>query len=87
VIPDLINGGWEAIGAATICFSIAKVLRDRCVRGISWVHVSFFTGWSLWDLYLYTYLAMPLSFAGGIAIALATCTYVTLLLYFGGRAT
>lgn len=80
--PDIVNGLFEFCGAAFIACSIRRVLIDRQVAGISWLTISFFAGWGLWNLFYYPHLDQWFSFAGGVALVAANAVYVALLLRF-----
>jgi len=45
---DVTNGCFELLGGAFILFSIFKLINDKKVRGVSWIHVSYFTLWGYW---------------------------------------
>lgn len=84
-LPDLINGIFESAGGFFIALSVLKLHREKKVRGVSYVHVGFFTSWGLWNLFYYPVLDQWLSFWGGLllvlvnAVWLAQCVYYTLL--------
>lgn len=80
--PDAVNGLFEILGGAFICLSIRKTLRDKMVRGVSWLHVMFFLVWGVWNLYFYPWAGAWVSFAGGIVIAVANVVWVSLLIYY-----
>lgn len=82
---DAANGAFELFGAPFIFLSVVKLLREKSVRGVSWIHASYFTAWGFWNLYYYPHLDQWLSFAGGTAIVLANVTWVILLVYYGRR--
>ena len=63
---DLVNGGFELLGAPFILMSIIKLHRDKRVRGISWIHILFFSVWGCWNLYYYPHLSQWASFIGGL---------------------
>jgi len=79
---DALNGSLELLGGLFIAFSIARILRDKEVRGISWIHVGFFTIWGLWNLFYYPHLGQTWSFIGGIGVFVANSIYLALLIYF-----
>lgn len=66
---DLINGSFELLGALPICLSIRRLYLDGQVKGISVIHVTFFTLWGFWNLFYYPHLDQWLSFWGGVALA------------------
>jgi hypothetical protein len=85
-LPDIINGTFELSGAFFIYMSIRKVLADKAVAGVHWVHVGFFAVWGLWNLYYYPHLGQWWSFVGGVAIVVTNLIYVGLLLRYSSRA-
>ena len=46
-LPDLINGTFESIGGGFISLSVRTLHKQKIVRGVSWVHVAFFSSWGL----------------------------------------
>jgi len=83
---DLINGLYESLGGFFILLSIFKLLREKQVHGISWVHVLFFTTWGYWNLYYYPHLNQWWSFVGGLAVVLANSIWFVLLIYYGRKS-
>lgn len=82
---DLINGAFEAIGAAMTVVNIARLLRDRQVRGFI-PHLGFFyTGWGLWNLFYYPHLSQWWSFFGTVAIVISNGLFTGLALYYARR--
>ena len=79
---DFINGTFESFGSIFICLSIRKILIDKEVRGVSWLHASFFTVWGFWNLLYYPSLEQWLSFAGGLAIVSANSIWLYLLIFY-----
>ena len=79
---DVINSLFEAFGAIALCFSIIKVLKDKKVRGISWVQVAFFSTWGLWNIHYYSNLNQWFSFSAGIILCVANLIYTFLLIYY-----
>ena len=80
--PDLINGLFEGIGTLFIFASIRKLHREKLVRGVSWVHMSFFMVWGWWNMFYYPYLEQWFSFYGGVGIVLTNSFYVGQLVYY-----
>jgi len=83
--PDLINALFELGGAFAIAFSIKMLYNDRLVRGVSWIHVSFFFLWGMWNLYFYPAVDAYLSFYAGILLATANGIYVIQLVYYTAK--
>ncbi len=83
--PDAINGSFEAVGAVFITLSCIKLYGDKLVRGVSWIHMSFFMAWGYWNLFYYPHLDQWISFWGGVAIVAANTVYVSQLVYYTRR--
>ena len=81
-IPDLINAMFEMLGGAFICMSILKLAKEKKVRGIHWLHASFFTSWGWWNLYYYPYLDQWASFVGGAFLVLTNTVWLWQLIYY-----
>ena len=79
---DAVNGLLELAGGFFILLSVRKVLHDRMVRGVSWLHVSFFAVWGVWNLYYYPSLDQWFSFAGGVFLVVTNTLWVWLLVYY-----
>ena len=84
-IPDIINGSFESLGSLFILFSILKLYKEKVVRGISYVHVGFFSLWGFWNIYYYPYLGQWVSFFGGILIVLTNTVYLGMLVYYAHK--
>lgn len=80
--PDIINSGFEFFTAPFAVLSILKLVKEKKVRGVSFIHMSFITLWGFWNLYFYPYLGQWWSFIGGIAIVLTNLVWVTLIFYY-----
>jgi len=79
---DIINGMFELLATPFILFSLVKLYREKVVRGVSFVHVAFFAGWGIWNLYYYPSLGQWASFVGGIGVAVTNVTYALMLVYY-----
>lgn len=79
---DLINGLFEVFGGAFIFLSIRRLHREKIVRGVSLVHVMFFTLWGAWNLYYYPSLDQWFSFVGGVAVSIANVTWFGQIIYY-----
>lgn len=80
--PDVVNGLYEMMGAPFILLSVWNLYKQKRVRGVSWVHVGFFTTWGFWNLFYYPYLGQWWSFVGGIAIAIANTIWLCQMIYY-----
>jgi len=79
MIPDLINGLFEALGSIAIFANVRAMWRDKFVSGFSpWACV-FFTSWGYWNMYYYPHLGQWLSFIGGSFITVGNTMWVYLI--------
>ncbi len=83
--PDMVNGTFEFAGGAAILLSVFKLHKDKIVRGVSWPHVSFFTGWGLWNLFFYPHLDQWFSFVGGMFIVTVNTIWLGQMIYWNRR--
>lgn len=83
--PDLINGLFEAFGAAFICLSIRRVFKDKCVAGISLVPVAFFALWGYWNIYYYYQIDQYFSWIAGMAVCAANSVWLFGLVKYWGK--
>lgn len=79
---DLINGTFELLGGWFIFLSCRKLLKQKKVRGVSFVHVAYFTGWGFWNLAYYPHLKQWTSFFGGSLVVLTNTFWLVLLIYY-----
>jgi hypothetical protein len=79
---DLVNGGFELLGGLAVAQSCLRLARDKQVRGVSVLHMGFFTAWGFWNLAYYPSLGQWLSFAGGVGVVATNSLYVAMLVYY-----
>jgi hypothetical protein len=80
--PDMVNGTFELIGALILGINCVKLYKDKQVKGVSLIPVTFFTCWGVWNLYFYMSLDAWFSFFGSIAIALSNSVWAIMALYY-----
>lgn len=80
--PDLINGLFEFVGSLMIWANVARILKDKEVKGIDWRVTGFFWVWGLWNLFYYPHLDQWWSFAGGVSIVVANTVWLALAWYY-----
>lgn len=86
MIPDAINGAFEAGGGLLNLVNCLRIYRDKGYRGIAVTPTMFFTAWGLWNLlFYYPYLDQWYSFAGCLLIVIANALWVAMALYYGHR--
>lgn len=78
-LPDLVNSLFELSGTAFIWLNIRRVLIDKQVKGVSIVTTTFFTSWSIWNLYFYQHLDQWLSFIASFTIGTMNIVYIYFL--------
>jgi hypothetical protein len=79
---DLINASFEAFGAVAILMHCSALYKAKNFEGVSLSSCIFFWAWGVWNLYYYPHLGQLFSFAAGVAIMLANCLWIGLLLYY-----
>lgn len=80
--PDVINAGFEFVGALTILMSAYKCYCNKSAAGIHWGMVAFMTGWGFWNLFFYGGLEQHWSFWAGVFMLLSNLLYVGLLIRY-----
>lgn len=84
-LPDIINGVFESAGGFFIGLSVLKLYREKVVRGVSWIHVSFFTTWGFWNLYFYPHLDQWMSFVGGAFLVTVNAIWLGQMFYYSAK--
>ena len=79
---DWLNGTFELLGGLFILLSCIKLYRDKKVRGVSFVHVAYFTAWGYWNIHYYPHLGQWLSFAGSLTVTLINTVWLIMLIYY-----
>lgn len=80
---DLINGGFELVGAWFCWVNVARLWRDRAISGVYWPAWAFWAVWGMWNLYYYPSLDQWASFAAGVVLVAGNVTWVSLALWPG----
>lgn len=84
--PDIMNGILEMSGSLFLSLCVWKTWQDKAVKGVSWVAVSFFTGWAYWNLYYYPNLEQWWSLWGSMAMAVVQTIWLGQLIYYSRKA-
>ncbi len=79
---DLINGLFELSGALLLSLNVRRLLKDKQLKGVSWLPTLFFTSWGIWNLHYYPSLDQWFSFLGGCAIVSVNTIWLFLLFYY-----
>lgn len=75
---DLINAGFELLGAAFTWRNALQLYRDRQIKGVYWPTMAFFAVLGLWNLYYYPSLGQWASFAAGVVLVAGNLAWVGL---------
>lgn len=79
---DNLNGLFELLGGLFITLSCVKLYKDKKVRGVSFIHVAYFSLWGYWNIHYYPHLGQWISFAGSLAVTLVNTIWLGLLFYY-----
>ncbi len=82
LVPDTINGCFEAAGALFMCHNIRTIYKDKMVKGVSKLTMIFFASWGYWNCYYYPHLDQWFSFCAGVCLALSNSIWVCQMLYY-----
>lgn len=81
-LNDIINGSFELIAGLLSLINIFRLIKDKQVKGVSWMPTSFFTLWGAWNLYYYPSINQPFSFIGGLSIFATNVIWISLVFYY-----
>ena len=79
---DSINGLFELLGGVFITLSCIKLYEDKKVRGVSFIHIAYFTAWGYWNIEYYSNLEQWVSFAGSIAVTGINTVWLAMLIWY-----
>ena len=79
---DFLNGSFELAAGLFMTISIIKLHREKKVRGVSCIHVGYFTLWGYWNIYYYPYLDQWMSFFGGLSVVLINTVWLGQMIYY-----
>lgn len=82
ILADRGNALLEALGGFFILSSVMKLYRDKLVRGVSFVHIGFFTAWGWWNLFYYWAMASSFSWYASIGVTAVNSLYFAMLIYY-----
>ena len=75
---DIINALFEFCGSIAVWQNVATLLREKKVRGVSLVSMSFFTAWGFWNIWYYPSLGQVWSAYMAAFLCLGNLTWVAL---------
>ena len=79
---DNVNGLFELFGGVFIMLSCIKLYRDKKVRGVSFVHIAYFTAWGYWNIEYYSNLRQWTSLIGSLAVTLINTVWLAMLIWY-----
>jgi hypothetical protein len=79
---DLINALFETLAGFFILLSIRQLYKDKRVRGLSVIHVTFFWLWGVWNVFYYPHLGQPASLVGAVLVLLTNTIWTAMLIYY-----
>jgi len=85
MLPDIINGGFEALGGVFVLNHCRVLFAVKRVAGVSILSTMFFTTWGIWNLWYYPSLNQWSSFYGGLVLVITNALYIGLLLKYRKR--
>lgn len=85
MINDLINGAFESLGAVCCWINVAKIVRDKEVKGVYWPLTGFFATWGVWNLYYYHSLLQNWSVVGALLMCTGNGAWVWLAIRYRRR--
>ncbi len=86
---DVVNSVMVLTAGGFIAVSVWKLYKDKLVRGVSPIHVGFFSAYGLWHIFFFSSLDQWWSVVGGIVAATMNTIWLTQIIYYtvypGGR--
>ena len=79
---DTVNGLFELTGGVFILFSLVKLYRDKKVRGVSFIHIGYFTFWGYWNIEYYWNLTQWASLIGSLSVTVINTVWLGMILYY-----
>lgn len=80
--PDVVNGLFELVGAASCLLNVFRLARDKRVAGFHPAGTIFFTSWGYWNLFYYPSLGQWFSFLGGMALVIVNTAWLCQIAYY-----
>jgi hypothetical protein len=82
---DITTGCFALGGSVAVLTSIIKLAKDRQVKGVSWLHVLFFTCWGWWNAYYFSWLGQWAAFTGGLLLVTLNTIWLGQLIYWSRK--
>ena len=84
--PDTINAGFELGGALLIWLNVARLAKDKSVRGVYAPVFMFYAAWGLWNIVYYPAIGQTLSFWAGLGVVAGNAAWCALAFTYWRRA-
>lgn len=68
MLPDVTNGLFEAFGAWSVWANVARLRKDRDVKGVVWQFTIVWWLWGVWNLFYYPFLGQWYSTIAGAVL-------------------
>ncbi len=79
---DTINGLFEIFGGIIGLLNIFQIIKDKEVKGISYLVTIFFTLWGIWNCYFYYNLMLYMSLVGSLSMTIVNMVWLILVFKF-----
>lgn len=85
MLPDVINGAFEGLGAVFMMLNVKRAYQDKSVRGVHGYAMFFFLSWGFFNLFYYPHLGQIVSFWGGVALTTVQLFWVGQFIYYARK--
>lgn len=75
---DAGNALFEGAGAILSWLNVARLCKDRQVKGVDWRVTAFWGAWGVWNVYYYPMLEQWMSACAGVVLCAANVVWVIL---------
>jgi hypothetical protein len=72
------NACFEMGGALVLLLNLRRLVRDKCVSGVSLLPTAFFTAWGLFNQYFYGRLHQSWSLRAGVVVCVVNLAWLAL---------
>jgi len=79
---DSVNSMFELSGGFFIALHVLRLWRDKEVKGVSVIAVSFFSLWGYWNLIYYNGIGQLFSVFASLGTALVNTLWVGMIVYY-----
>jgi len=79
---DKVNGLFELAGGVFVMLSVFRLYKDKKVRGVSFIHVGYFTLWGYWNIHYYVNLDQWMSLIGSLSVTVINTVWLVMMIYY-----